>query len=113
MDKESDRNFQYLKSLEKILDSLPLSIFWKDRNSIFLGCNQQFAEDAGMERTEIIGKSDFEMPWTEEESNFYRQCDHRVIKTNSPELNIIEPQLQANGSKAMLRTNKIPLLPLA
>ena len=108
MDKESDRNFQYLKSLEKILDSLPLSIFWKDRNSIFLGCNQQFAEDAGMERTEIIGKSDFEMPWTEEESNFYRQCDHRVIKTNSPELNIIEPQLQANGSKAMLRTNKIP-----
>jgi PAS domain-containing protein len=29
--------------LQTVLDSFPLSVFWKDRESVYLGCNHLFA----------------------------------------------------------------------
>ena len=34
--------------LQSVLDHLPVRVFWKDRDSVYLGCNQIFAEDAGL-----------------------------------------------------------------
>jgi PAS domain-containing protein len=46
------------------IDNIPHSVFWKDRNSVYLGCNRNFAEDAGVGKPEnIIGKSDFDLPY--------------------------------------------------
>ena len=59
---------------------------------------------------EIIGKNDFELPWTEEEAIGYRQCDRQVIEQNQPELNIIETVTRADGTKRWLDTSKVPLL---
>ncbi|HEY9704186.1 MAG TPA: PAS domain S-box protein, partial [Allocoleopsis sp.] len=45
--------------LQLVLDNIPQLIFWKDRNSVFLGCNQQWAEKAGFTSPqEVIGKTD-------------------------------------------------------
>jgi two-component system, NtrC family, sensor kinase len=96
--------------LRLVMDSLPQYIFWKDRNSIFLGCNQKVADIAGLNSPdEIVGKSDYDLPWTKEESDFFRLCDRRIMDSNTPELGIIEPQLQADGRQAWIETNKIPL----
>ncbi|MEM7065632.1 MAG: ATP-binding protein [Cyanobacteria bacterium P01_B01_bin.77] len=96
--------------LQLVMDTLPAAIFWKDRNSNYLGCNQNFAEDAGLQSpTEIVGKNDYDMPWKKEEADFYRQCDRRVMQTNQPEFGIIEPQLHSNGEQTWLDTNKAPL----
>lgn len=57
----------------------------------------------------LIGKTDFELPWTQEEAEFYRECDRRVMASDLPELHIIETQLQANGKQVWVDTNKIPL----
>ncbi|RCJ27999.1 hypothetical protein A6770_24215 [Nostoc minutum NIES-26] len=32
--------------LQLVIDNIPQGIFWKDRNSVYLGCNQNFARDA-------------------------------------------------------------------
>jgi PAS domain S-box-containing protein len=102
--KESQQFFKLL------IDSIPQLIFWKDRNSVFQGCNSIGAEIAGFNSPEeIIGKTDYDMPWTVEEANFYRECDKRVMESGSPELHIIETQKQSDGKQAWLDTNKIPL----
>lgn len=96
--------------LQLVMDSLPEFIFWKNFESVYLGCNRKFAEAAGLDSPEqIVGKTDYELPWTTEEANFFRACDRRVMDSDIPELGIIEPQLQANGKRAWLETNKMPL----
>ncbi|MGB5966762.1 MAG: PAS domain-containing protein, partial [Spirulinaceae cyanobacterium] len=98
------------KFLQLIIDSVPQFVFWKDRNSIFLGCNHKIAKVAGLNSPEeIIGKSDYDLPWKKEESDWFRECDRRVMESNTPELGIVEPQYQANGKQTWLETNKVPL----
>jgi PAS domain S-box-containing protein len=95
---------------ETVLDNVPASIFWKDRNSVFLGANKRFAQDAGLQNPhELIGKTDYDMAWTREESDFYTQCDRKVMDTGQPLLNIEESQRQADGKEVHLLTNKVPL----
>ncbi|MGB3756674.1 MAG: PAS domain S-box protein [Rivularia sp. (in: cyanobacteria)] len=93
-----------------VIDNIPHSVFWKDRNSVYLGCNRNFAEDAGVGKpSNIVGKSDYDLSWKREEADFFRECDKRVMDNNVPEVNIIESQLQADGTLFWLDTNKIPL----
>ncbi|WP_156113934.1 GAF domain-containing protein, partial [Myxosarcina sp. GI1] len=93
-----------------VMDNIPQSIFWKDRNSNYLGCNRNFARNAGLETPEaIVGKNDYDLPWTKEESDWYRECDRRVIDSDTPEYHIVETQLRADGKLTWLDTNKIPL----
>jgi PAS domain S-box-containing protein len=96
--------------LETVLDSVPASIFWKDRNSVFLGANKRFAQDAGLRHPdELVGRTDYEMAWTQEEADFYRHCDREVMDSGQPLLNIEEPQRQADGREVTLLTSKVPL----
>lgn len=96
--------------LQLVMDTLPEAIFWKDRNLMYLGCNQNFADDAGLTSPEeIIGKTDFDMPWKREETEFYRECDRRVMLSGKAELGITESQLNSEGKQTWLETNKAPL----
>lgn len=100
--------------LQLILDNIPLGIFWKDCNLQFLGCNSQFLKDAGLTKeAEIIGKTDYDLPWKKEEADFYRKYDRRVMESGIPELNIIETQQRTDGKLNWLNTNKVPLRNLA
>lgn len=96
--------------LQNILSNIPLSVFWKDTDLIYLGCNDNFAKDAGIASPEgIKGKTDYDLAWKREEADFYRQCDREVMEKKRPMLDIEEPQLQANGKEAVLLTSKVPL----
>jgi PAS domain S-box-containing protein len=98
------------KLLQLVVDNIPQIIAWKDTNGVFLGCNQRLADAAGMGCPEnIVGKTDYEMPWTREQAEWYRQCDRRIVESGTAELGIIEPQHQADGKQAWLETNKMPL----
>ncbi len=93
-----------------LIDSIPQLVFWKDRNSVFKGCNSSAGEVAGLSSSEeIVGKTDYDLPWNMEEANFYRECDKRVMESGEAELHIIETQKQSDGKQAWLDTNKIPL----
>ena len=96
--------------LQLVMDNIPQSIFWKDSNLVYLGCNSQFAQDANWDLPEnVVGKTDDDFPWTPEEAEFFRECDRGVMESGKPQLGIIEPQQRADGKQYWLETNKIPL----
>ncbi len=96
--------------LQTVLDTFPLSIFWKNCHSVYLGCNRKFLVDAGFSSiAEILNKTDFDMPWGETEAEAYRLDDRTVIADGQPKLGIIETQLQANGTQLWIETSKSPL----
>jgi PAS domain S-box-containing protein len=95
--------------LQVVMDGLPMAIFWKDKNSRFLGCNHQLLLDAGLSTTaEIIGKTDFDMIWREQ-APLYQADDRAVIESGQPKFNIEEPFTKTGNQNRYLRTNKIPL----
>lgn len=47
--------------IEKLVDITPVPLFYKDRNGIYLGCNQAFEAFAGKNKAEIIGKTAIEI----------------------------------------------------
>jgi PAS domain S-box-containing protein len=51
---------EQLHLLQVIIDAMPLSIFYKDTQGIYLGCNKAFLELRGMTSEQIVGKSVYE-----------------------------------------------------
>ncbi len=97
--------------LQLVLNNIPQRIFWKNKQSIYLGCNSHFARDAGYSKTEeLIGQSDYDMPWRNTDAEIFRKDDLFVMDNNKPKYNIIERQSRPDGSIAWLNTNKVPLL---
>lgn len=95
-------------TLQKIIDTLPHSVFWKDRNSIYLGCNQRFLQIIGAKSIDdIIGKTDYDL-WDEHEAEFYIASDQKVMETGIPEIDVLQSIVQADGKQLWLRVSKIP-----
>lgn len=98
------------KLLANVISNIPHYVFWKDRNSVYLGCNDIFARAAGIEKPEyIVGKTDYDLAWKKEESDFYRKCDREVIESGVPKMDIEESQRQVDGKSTTLLTSKVPL----
>ena len=95
--------------LQSVIDAAPARIFWKDRNSRYLGCNPLFAGDAGWsEPGEVIGKTDDDFGWAPQ-AELYRADDRNVMASGSGKLNYEEPQTTPDGRTIYLRTSKVPL----
>ena len=97
-------------SQDNVIAQMPNFLFWKDINSVFLGCNDNFAKAAGLRSPkDIIGKTDYDLAWGETHAKAYQQGDHEVldglIKSNE-----IETQYNSNGKFTTIIINKIPLL---
>jgi PAS domain S-box-containing protein len=99
------------QALNIFTDNIAQFIFWKDRDSVYLGCNNNFANSAGLtNKEEIIGKTDYDLPWSKEESDFFRKIDKEVIDAGKPQLDFEEQQTLANGETRWLQTSKVPML---
>ncbi|MFZ1684033.1 MAG: PAS domain S-box protein [Candidatus Zixiibacteriota bacterium] len=95
--------------LHAVLNSIPVRVFWKDRDSVYLGCNNAFARDAGHEKVEdIIGKNDRDLGWREQ-ADQYRADDRAVIEGGEVHLLFEEPQTTPSGDQIHLLTSKVPL----
>ena len=92
-----------------VIDHLPQSICWKDRNSAFLGCNLPFARDLGFEHThDLLGKTDYDLT-TAELADAYAADDRLVIEGGLAKVNFEEPIRHPDGTMGWLLTSKIPL----
>jgi len=97
------------KLLQKIIDAIPMRIFWKDTELNFLGCNLVFVQDGGLETPDqIIGKNDFDMAWADYAEQ-YRADDKAVLESGRSRLNYEEPFVAKDGSQAVVRTSKVVL----
>ena len=62
-----------------VLDTIPLRVFWKNKESRYLGCNRLFAMDAGLQDpSQIVGKTDHDLCWAEQ-AQFYISDDRAVM----------------------------------
>ncbi|WP_437635498.1 ATP-binding protein [Sorangium sp. So ce854] len=104
------RESQKEQLLRYIVSTFPYSIWWKDRNCVYIGTNGLNARGAGLSRPEdIVGLTDHDLPWTREEAEHYIRVDKAVMASGEPLLNIEETQRQADGSQRYLLTCKVPL----
>jgi rsbT co-antagonist protein RsbR len=108
----ADRTRQLTESrhmLEMIMDLIPEAIFWKDIDLHFLGSNQAFAANAGLASAkDLIGKSDFEMPW-KDQADIYRADDLQVMQSERAKINYEEQHSNSDGTQSWVRTSKIPM----
>lgn len=96
--------------LHQVFDSLPQRVFWKDRQYRYLGCNQAFARDAGLASPlDIVGKTDFDLPWAETDAATFQQDDQQVMATGQARINFEKSIALADGEVLWLRASKLPL----
>ncbi len=94
----------------QILNAVPHPVFWKDSQGVYLGCNEVFARVVGLgSAAELVGKTDFDLPFPPAEAEAYRADDRAVMDSGRPRGNIIEPLQQADGQRLWVNTTKAPL----
>jgi len=101
--------WQVNQLLQTVLDAFPLSVFWKDRESVYLGCNQLFALTTNLKFVQdIIGQNDFDC-YDEAQALAYRADDLQVTESGIPKINFEEMMIMPTGEQRWVQTNKIPL----
>ena len=109
--KQAEKSLQESQQfIQTVIDTVPLPLFWKDRSSVFLGCNQQFVRILGAPSSkEVVGKTDFDLLPTEEEASAFQADDRGVMESGQAKLGIEEMLTFANGEQRWLETHKAPL----
>ncbi|MCB9452798.1 MAG: PAS domain S-box protein [Anaerolineaceae bacterium] len=96
--------------LEIVLNTIPVRVFWKDKNLNYLGCNKLFAADVGLDNPKaIIGKQDTQLPWMAGHTEGFNTDDLAVISSGVPHLAYEEEMLIASGGQIHAQTSKLPL----
>ncbi len=93
--------------LRALLNSIPDLVFFKDENSVYLGCNEAFEGLYGVKEASLIGKSDFDFT-SPEQAAFFQAHDRAMLVSGRPQRN--EEWLTfADGREALFDTLKTPL----
>ncbi|MGK7928878.1 MAG: PAS domain S-box protein [Spirulina sp.] len=98
--------------LRLILDNIPQQVFWKDTNSVFLGCNENWAKAAGLESPEgVVGKTDYDLIPDRAVADYYRDKDRYIMTSNEPELHNISIKYRpdSDGKPIWLEINRVPI----
>ncbi len=90
-----------------LIENLPQKIFLKDRNSVYLSCNNNLAIDLKIDANDIVGKTDYGF-FPKELADKYRRDDKRIIKSRITE--DIEEEYLVEGKKVFVRTVKTPVI---
>ena len=95
---------------ENILSKLPTNVYWKDRNLVYMGCNNRLAKVMGLpSRRAIKGMTDFDFSWgIEGAAENFITFDQKVIKTGKA-LTTEDIFKEATGNLVTVLTNKTPL----
>lgn len=101
---------EYLRVSEnryrRLLENLPQKIFHKDRHSVYVSCNENYAKDLNIKPEEILGKTDFDF-YPESLANKYRSDDNRVMVTGITE--DIDDKYIRDGKEYFIHIVKSPL----
>ncbi|AAO90323.2 PAS domain-containing hybrid sensor histidine kinase/response regulator [Coxiella burnetii] len=94
---------------ENILSKLPTNVYWKDKNSVYLGCNERLARVMGLpSRKAIEGMTDFDFVWGKEAAKSFIEFDQKVMRSGIP-LMTEDVFKEASGNIVTVLTNKTPL----
>jgi len=94
--------------LQSLVENLPVYIYRKDTEGRFIFANKRFCDYKGRPRTEIIGKTNFDID-PPELAQQYRDIDKVLIKTRQP-FETDEVWLNPNGEQRWNRIIKLAVL---
>lgn len=94
--------------IQLVLDSSPSLIYVKDGSSKFVLANQEFANLLDRPVEQIIGSTNLELAFLEEEGDVYTQIDRQVVEEKR-EIVVEEKYTMSNGEVVWLNTVKRPI----
>jgi len=86
-----------------LVENLPQKIFLKDKNSVYVSCNENYAQDLKIKPEEIAGKTDYDF-YPRELAEKYRADDQRIMRSENIE--DIEEKYIQNGRELWVHTVK-------
>ncbi len=89
-----------------LVENLPQKIFLKDKNSVYISCNDNFARDLRIKPEEITGKTDYDF-FPKKLAEKYRADDKRIIESKQTEA--IEEKYIQQGVERIVHTVKTPV----
>ncbi len=96
--------------LQLVMDNIPQAVFWKDRNSKYMGCNQVFANDIGFAAPhDVIGKSDYDLSCSAEKADYFQKTDQLIMNSAQAVYHAIECVIKSDESFSWQDISKIPL----
>lgn len=110
-DTHSSTSRQGAYMLNLLMDHLPYSIFFKDKESKFIKINRECAEKFGLESPEeAIGNTDFDF-FDEEHARQAYEDEQEIIKTGKPEIDKLEREVSKTSDSDVqwALTSKFPL----
>lgn len=97
--------------LSWVLDTIPVSVYWKDTQGRYLGCNQVFANESGLAAQAIIGKTDAQLTAARYKPDL-QDAEVSVITSGVPSLHQELFLLQAEGKIRWFDYSLVPLTDL-
>ena len=97
-----------------ILESLPGYVYWKNLDSVYMGCNRDFLKVALVGSVkEVVGKTDYAFPWgiasPEMAARLIKEDNHIITTGESLITEDSLPIKNAQGLNVAIRTEKKPL----
>lgn len=89
-----------------LVENIPQKIFIKDRNSVYISCNENFARDLKIKSDEIAGRTDYDF-FPKELAEKYRADDQKVMESGKTES--IEEKYIQDGREVFVNTIKTPV----
>jgi two-component system cell cycle sensor histidine kinase/response regulator CckA len=89
-----------------LVQNLPQKIFLKDKNSVYLSCNENYSQDLKTRPGEITGKTDYDF-YPKELAEKYRADDKRIMESGKTE--DIEERYIQDGKEVIVHTVKTPI----
>ncbi|WP_066632489.1 PAS domain-containing sensor histidine kinase [Labilibacter marinus] len=100
------RNYQFSGNINKeILKRIPDLVWVKDKDGVYLQCNNRFEDFFGAKASEIVGKTDYDFV-DKELADMFRENDLMAIKKGKPSINQEEVVFANDGHKELLETIK-------
>lgn len=105
---------QQLNFQQTMMDTIPSPIFYKDRQGRYLGCNAAFESYIGRPRTEVIGRTVYDIA-PKELADLYHEADQALFQTpafSATKLRFAMPtaaSMRSSSPKAPSRTSRATL----
>lgn len=110
LEESNSKYYESARTLENVLAHIPNQVFWKDRDLVYKGCNQMFADIVGLKNSkDIVGKTDYDFARDSEHASSYREWDSQVMDAGEPVIDLEERFHDANGNEGYVLTSKVPL----
>jgi len=89
-----------------LVENIPQEVFMKDRNSVYVSCNESYAKALKIKSSDIAGKTDYDF-FPKELLEKYRTDDKRIMELGKTES--IEEKFVHNGEEIIINMVKTPV----